>query len=151
MYTHLEDYVFNLYHNLSISHPEQLDIEEIASKLGINLYYSSSTYRYGNNIILQYDTKQKQWQLFGHEICHYLRHFGNQLTMKKSFKDLQEWQANHFAYHFCVPTFMLENIHTPTVTDIITIFNVEFDFALRRLEMYQSKLHLDGDSLCLGM
>ncbi|WP_176481824.1 ImmA/IrrE family metallo-endopeptidase [Paucisalibacillus globulus] len=140
MYTHIEDYIIELYKNLSINNPEQLEIGKIALSLGIKLHYGESTYRFGDNIIIQFTTKQRQWQLFGHEVCHYLRHYGNQLRMKDSFRDLQEWQANNFAYHFCIPTFMLDKLYIFTVTDIMNLFNVEFDFALRRLEMYQNKL-----------
>lgn len=141
MYTHIEDYIIELYNNMAISHPEQIEMEKIALNLGIKLHYGTSTYLFGDNIIIQYETRQRQWQLFGHEVCHYLRHYGNQLNMRESFKNLQEWQANYFAYHFCIPTFMLDKLYNYTVTDIMNLFNVEFDFALRRLEMYQNKLY----------
>ncbi|HLR71553.1 MAG TPA: ImmA/IrrE family metallo-endopeptidase [Pseudogracilibacillus sp.] len=78
--------------------------------------------------------------MFGHEVCHYLRHCGNQLKMHPLFLQLQESQANHFAYHFCVPTFMLQQLREVTIYDVMELFNVEFDFALRRLEMYRNNV-----------
>lgn len=144
MYTHIEDYIIELYKYMSISQPEQIDLELIADKLGINLKYHTTTFRFKNNIVLEYASKQKQWQLFGHEVCHYLRHHGNQLKMAESFKALQEYQANYFAYHFCIPTFMLDKFSKLSVTEIMCLFNVEFEFALRRLEMYQCKVMIGG-------
>lgn len=144
IYTHLESYIRDLYKMLSINDPRQLDIEKIASMLNINVYYGTSNYRVGNNVILKKSTKQREWQMFAHELCHCLRHVGNQLNMHYLFVDLQEYQADHFAYHFCVPTFMLANLREVSVDIITRLFNVEYDFALRRLEMYQSKILSKG-------
>ncbi|MFE0508100.1 ImmA/IrrE family metallo-endopeptidase [Peribacillus butanolivorans] len=41
-------------------------------------------------------------QEFAHELCHILRHDGNQIYMPKMFIKLQENQANYFTYHFCI-------------------------------------------------
>ena len=140
IYTHIENYIRDLYKMLSIDDPCQLEINRIAQNLKINVYYGKSNFRIGNNIILRKSSKQKEWQMFGHELCHCLRHVGNQLNMHYLFVDLQEYQADHFAYHFCVPTFMLQNIKGVDAYKIMNLFNVEYCFALRRLEMYQNKL-----------
>ena len=139
-YTHLEDYINELYKCLSIEKPHQLRIGIIANRLGLSVYYGNATFRYYDSIILKRSNRRKEWQLFGHEVGHYLRHHGNQLHISPLFVDLQENQANHFAYHFCVPTFMLEKLKGVTAHDVTRLFYVEFDFALRRLEMYESKI-----------
>lgn len=125
---------------MKISEPHQLSCAEIAQKLGIKLHYGCFSLRYANYIVLKKSTKQKEWQTFGHEVGHYLRHHGNQLNMHPLFADLQEYQANYFAYHFCVPTFMLDNLKEVNADVIARDFNVEFEFALRRIEIYQNKL-----------
>lgn len=127
---------------MSISQPEQIDIDHIAEKLKVNIYYADVSFRFRNNIFIQKSTKQREWQLFGHEIAHYLLHSGSQLNMYYLFRDLQEYQANHFAYHFCVPTFMLDNLKEVNTDVIMDNFNVEFEFALKRLDMYQWKVFL---------
>lgn len=127
---------------MSISHPEQLDIDHIAEKLKVNIYYADVSFRFEDNIFIQRSTKQKEWQMFGHEIAHYLFHSGSQLNMCYLFRDLQEHQANHFAYHFCVPTFMLDDLKEVNIYDVIDLFNVEYDFALKRIEMYERKMFL---------
>lgn len=138
--THLEDFIRNLYLKIGISKPSEIDINLIAQALGINLYYGNTTFIFGNNIVIKRSNKQQEWIDFAHELCHYLRHTGFQVAMHPMFIDLQEWQANHFAYHFCVPTFMLEDLEEITVYEIMNLFNVCYDFASKRIEMYQNKL-----------
>lgn len=140
MYTHLEDYITDLYKSLSISRPGQLNVNDLSNKLQINIYYSNVSFRIGHNIVIRKSNKRQEWQDFGHEVGHFLRHHGNQLQMHYLFRDLQEYQANYFAYHFCVPTFMLKEIERVTAYDIMNLFTVEYDFALRRIEMYERKM-----------
>ncbi|MGG3452037.1 ImmA/IrrE family metallo-endopeptidase [Domibacillus aminovorans] len=52
---------------------------------------------------------------------------------------MQEWQANSFALHFCIPTFMLGKLeltdHRQAAIAIIAqTFDVEYGFAEERLE-----------------
>src|SRR5690625_2399644 len=135
----IERDVYNLYKSIQISHPEQLKIQSIANKLRIKVLYGTVSFRFNNAIVLKKTSAHKEWQMFGHELCHVLRHVGNQLNMHHLFVQLQEWQADYFAYHFCVPTFMLLNLREVSVNVIANKFNVEYDFALRRFEMYQNK------------
>ncbi|GGN64602.1 ImmA/IrrE family metallo-endopeptidase [Oceanobacillus indicireducens] len=139
MYTHLEDYIRDLLKSISIQNPSDLNIENIANRMHLIVTYKKKAFRHDNEIVLQPGTKQQEWRLFAHELCHYLRHYGNQLLMHKLFIDLQEYQANYFTYHFCVPTFMLDQLKEVTVDVIMNLFNVEHEFAFRRLEMYHSK------------
>src|SRR5699024_4872986 len=82
---------------------------------------------------------QKQWQEFGHEMYHYFYDNTRYDLLKESYAVYGESKADYFAYHFCVPSFMLRKIKGVDVYDVMRLFNVEFDFALRRLEMYKSK------------
>lgn len=141
-YSHLEDYINQLYTYLSIYTPEQLNVADIAQKLGVKLLYSDFSLQYDNYIVLKRTSKQREWQEFGHEIGHYLFHAGNQFKMFYMLRDMQEWKADLFAYHFCIPTFMLEKLINTDVYEIMYLFNVEYHFALRRMEMYQNKLLL---------
>lgn len=140
MYTHLEDYIYSLLTSISITEPRDLTIENVTKKLKLTVVYRKKAFRVYDEIVLMHGTKQQEWHLFAHELCHHLRHYGSQLNMHHLFLDLQEYQANHFAYHFCVPTFMLEEMKDVTVYKIMYLFNVDFDFALKRLEMFQNKL-----------
>mgnify|MGYP001267555795 CR=1 FL=1 len=140
MNSHLEDYINCLFKHLSITEPHHLTIDNIAHKLGITVDYGNVAFRYSDVIVLKRTTNQREWQQFGHEVCHYLRHHGSQLEMAKTFMQLQEYQADHFAYHFCVPSFMLDKIENLSIYDIMNQFNVEYDFAIRRFDIYENKL-----------
>lgn len=140
----IERYIYELYKSIQISHPDQLKIQDIANKLGISVFYGSVNLRFNNVIVLKKSNPQIEWQNFGHELCHCLRHVGNQLNMHYLFVELQEYQANHFAYHFCVPTFMLQQLREVTIYEVMNLFNVEYDFAYTRLEMYQNKILSKG-------
>lgn len=111
----------------------------IAKLLGVVISYKKRSFRTDNEIVINKGTTRSEWMMFGHEICHYLRHVGIQLAMNRLFVDLQEYQADYFSYHFCVPTFMLDKLEIGCVEDIIKHFDVDYEFALRRLEMYENK------------
>ncbi|MFD2210677.1 ImmA/IrrE family metallo-endopeptidase [Virgibacillus halophilus] len=112
----------------------------IAKKLGVNITYDENKlFRLDNEVSLKKGSKVQEWIEFAHEVCHYLRHCGNQLNMHPLFRQLQEYQAEYFAYHFCVPTFMLDRLFNYTIRDIMNIFNVDYDFAVRRLEIYRNR------------
>lgn len=139
MYTHLEDYVNNLYKTIGIADPYELNMFMIAKRLGVEIIYSKATFRFGSIIALSYGSRQQHWQRFGHELSHYVGHVGHQLNMNYLFRELQEFQAKRFAYHFCVPTFMLDQLKGVNAYKIMNLFNVEYNFAFRRLEMYKNK------------
>lgn len=138
-YSHLEDYIREFYQSIEITKPEQLNCADIAQKTGVSLRFSKFSLRYKNYIIIKRSTKQKEWQDFGHEFGHYLWHEGNHLNMVPMFRDYQEWKADLFAYHFCVPTFMLQDVDK-SVENVMDTFSVEYKFAHRRLKMYHNKL-----------
>jgi len=146
LYTHLEDYIYDLLKVIKINEPKELTIDNVANKLDLTVTYRSKAFRFNDLIVLRPGTKQQEWQNFVHELSHYLRHVGNQLSMHYLFRDLQEDQSNHFSYHFCVPTFMLQELREVSVQAIMNLFNVEEGFAFRRLEMYQSKI-IDGRNI----
>ena len=139
MYTYLEEYIYGLFKLLKVKEPKELTIDNLSNKLGLTVVYKSKAFRFSNEIIIETSTDQKEWQQFAHEVGHNLRHVGIQLAMHPLFIDLQEYQANYFAYHFCVPTFMLERLREVNIHEVMNLFNVEYDFAARRLEIYQNK------------
>lgn len=144
MYTHLEDYIYKLYKSIGITNPTDLDMLQVAKDLNVEIVYKENAFRMNNEIILVRATKREEWMEFGHEICHFLRHCGNQLNMHPLFISLQEWQAENFMYHFCVPTFMLHALELPrnrkkAIWEIQKNFNVSYEFAEQRLEKFTQR------------
>ena len=149
--TNLEKEVQALYSSLNIINPSQLDFHLIANKLNLPLFIGkweskAMKYRGKHMIVLNENlSKSEQWEVFGHELCHILKHTGNQLVIPHSFRELQEAQANNFMFHFCVPTFMLLKINFPSYRNrgiklIADTFNVTIPFAQKRLERYENQI-----------
>lgn len=146
--TLLEDWIKEFYSRIGIYHPRQLDLHTVANRMGYSVVYQDMSSRfYEDQVII--DMKllpQEQWQEFAHEVCHLERHAGNQLVMPQPFVELQEYQANLFAYHFCVPSFMLLKLAIPesnkqAIYFLANTFNVTLDFAEYRLELFKNRIN----------
>ncbi|MCY8579327.1 ImmA/IrrE family metallo-endopeptidase [Bacillus haynesii] len=138
--THLEDWIEAFYKEMKISNPHELDLLDISHRLGLKVEFLNIGSRYYDGVIILDNriSPQEQWQDFGHELCHALRHEGNQLIMSPLFAELQEMQAKIFAYKFCVPLFMLKRLNylkTKAISEIATLFNVTNEFAHERINI----------------
>lgn len=149
-YSHLEDYVQQFYTHMGITDPTLLHFKEVAFRMGLKVFYwhdkSQALFINGRHYIFLNDRQspQQQWQDFCHELAHVLLHSGDQFRMYPLFREYQEYKANNFMYHACIPTFMLDELQlcdrTPkTVSRLQDLFNVEYDFALKRLTQYYNK------------
>ncbi|WP_431030016.1 ImmA/IrrE family metallo-endopeptidase [Lysinibacillus sp. LZ02] len=145
--TYTESYVKELYEKIGIFKPQQLDFQVIASRLGITTFYwkdPSQALFFNNRGYIMVDetlSPQQQWQDFTHELAHVLLHTGSQSRLPQTFIEYQEMKANHFMYHAAMPTFMLDQLGIRDLRDITirklqTLFNVEYDFAKKRLTNY---------------
>lgn len=149
--TLLEETIKDIYLDLKIYHPRQLDILEIADLLNIKVHFinlSSRTYK-GEIIIDSRLSPEEQWEDFAHELCHVLFQYGNQiLNINSLFLEYQEWKANNFALHFCVPTFMLQKSLLKhkiesipeAIPYIINNYNVTDKIALKKLIHFRNQL-----------
>lgn len=146
-YTHFEDYIKTFYERIGITKPQELKFQTIAERIGILVFYwpepSQALFNGGKGYICINEslTEQAQWQDFNHELAHILLHTGRQRKLPESFRTYQESKANNFMYHACVPTFMLDemDIFDLTVHSVYlvqTTFNVEHNFAVKRLTNY---------------
>lgn len=119
-------------------------IEDFSTMLNIKTYYYDESSE-ANNIggvyrifLNENQSKQVIWKDFAHELAHVLNHEGYQLSMHSPFREYQEWQAELFAYHFCIPTFLLNQMILPSlqceaVGLVANTFNVRPTFAQQRL------------------
>lgn len=146
-YLYIEDFVQELYQQIGIYTPEQLDYVGIAQHLSIAVYtwpQGSMALFHGKQsyIMLRASASPiQQWQDFCHELCHVLLHTGHQGNMAPLFREYQENKANNFMYHACMPTFMLDALHVRdympiTIRRLQQLFGVEYDFALKRITQY---------------
>src|SRR5690625_1159648 len=141
-----EMFIMNFYQSLNVHEPSSLSEAVIVEHLNIELIYwknTSAFTKYNSKCFMFINenlNKQQQWQEFGHEMSHYFFDQQDKKLMFSRFVDYCETKADYFAYHFCVPTFMLQKLKGVDVYDVMELFNVEFEFALRRLEMYRNNV-----------
>lgn len=148
--SHLEEYVKNVYCRLGMTSPQHIDMLRIARELDIWVHFEDTGSMMVKHdgmysiVLNQRQSAEEQWEDFAHELCHVLKHAGNHFHMNKLFRELQEFQANQFMYHFCVPTFMLLQMEFPqwrshAVSMIASAFRVTKKFAERRLELFEQR------------
>lgn len=145
--THTEDFIKELYNKIGITKPSLLKSQKIATPLNIQVFYWNRTSQAlfdGSQVFIFLNDQLPEpqlWQDFCHELGHVLLHTGHQDRMKKTWIEYLENKANNFMYHACVPSFMLDKMDpdTLTVQDVQQLFNVEYEFAMKRLTQYLSR------------
>ncbi|SDN50730.1 protein of unknown function [Fictibacillus solisalsi] len=150
--TLLEDWIKEFYLNIDVYYPHQLNLLDIAARLGISIHFEKFSSRvYNEEIIIDSRlSPEEQWEDFGHELCHLLRQEGNQLLlMRNQLLDIQEAKAENFALQFCTPTFMLIKNNVANYFNIqdgipfvVEKFNVTEAFAKKRLIHFRNQLQL---------
>lgn len=148
--TPLEQWIESLWRKAGILTPGQLTIDEVASRLNVWVHYlnqRSKALEYMGLRSILVDkrlSRAEQWEDFLHELCHVLRHAGNQTLMPQSFLESQEADANRFVLYASVPYFMLRHYPLPDRRSeaaelIVAHFGVTHTLAYQRLEQIQRR------------
>lgn len=150
--THLEEWVESLYQHNNIWSPQDLTIENLSAVLGIGVTFAPGIAdeaifdeEYAHIFINSHYPPQRRWEVFCHELCHPLRHMGNQLSLPDAFRKLQEMDAHAFQAYAAIPFYMVQNIQLPDdEAEIIELlvgeFGVTAGFAQRRWEQIQRRI-----------
>ncbi|MFD0825806.1 ImmA/IrrE family metallo-endopeptidase [Neobacillus sp. M.A.Huq-85] len=150
--TDTERKIEKMYRERSILTPSDLDIRNVASLFNMELSFSEGPQRAiwdeeFTVIFLNRDqAEEKQREVFFHELAHPLLHCGDQTKMSfKSFRELQENQANQFQLYAAIPFFMLKDLELPPyeyqmVQLIQNVFKVTGDLAKKRLEQIKRRI-----------
>ncbi|OUM86685.1 MAG: hypothetical protein BAA01_11820 [Bacillus thermozeamaize] len=152
--TPFEQYVDNLLFSVGVNRPDQLKIDVFALKFDVWVHYldmgSRAIERNGLKSIV-IDSRlgpREQWEDFLHELCHLLRHAGNQICMKKSFREKQEAEAKLFTMYAGLPISMLRQIEWPksnSDSEILELwtekFGITFRLAADRLQQIKRRIH----------
>lgn len=144
--THLEQFVEQLFIENDILAPKNITVDFIASRLGISIEFLgaeslSHETKAGKRIVFLDERKSalEQRQDFLHELCHLLRHVGNQSTLPSPFVQYQEEDAELFVLYTSLPFFMIEQLslspdHGQAVKQISFAFSTSIDMAKKRYE-----------------
>lgn len=146
--TTLEDWVTDFYSRLSIYRPEQIDIQLIASRYRI--YVHTKPMPSSHQIVGHYkgitldsrETEEVQREMFFHELCHILRHYGVQTMMPDAFRELQEWDARNFIRYAAIPQHMIRFINFDdhyVIDQMASLFKVTPQLCEERLNQINNR------------
>ncbi|QGQ95812.1 ImmA/IrrE family metallo-endopeptidase [Paenibacillus psychroresistens] len=148
--TDLEQWITLQYQQNGIHYASDLDIEKIASIFNTTVMTSKgpSHVQWDDEFcvifINGYHREETKREMFFHELCHPIRHEGNQNKMPTSFIELQEIQASIFQLYAAMPAYMLEefkNIQGPVHTKVLAEeFRLSEQFIIRRLEQINQRI-----------
>ncbi|WP_186328450.1 ImmA/IrrE family metallo-endopeptidase [Paenibacillus sp. 32O-W] len=140
----------NVHRVRGIQTPSQLNVFEIAYRLNAWLYFNdfpSKSIERNGLISISLDRRRsppEQWEDFLHELCHVLRHAGNQMQLPGAFVDYQEWDAECFVMYAAIPYSMYQKLILPNrESEAIDIVAREFGcthtLAERRLQQIRRR------------
>jgi len=91
----------------------------------------------------------EQREVFFHELCHLLRHCGNQYkNMPKAFRELQEWDAEHFTRYAAIPFHMLKYINWKSpllIKELVKTFCINEKICKYRVEhLYRNRKKMNN-------
>ncbi|WP_082927641.1 ImmA/IrrE family metallo-endopeptidase [Paenibacillus oryzisoli] len=149
--TPLEQWVEDLYQQHSITTPAQLTVTNLAAKLHIWVYtmdMNSMAIEKNGLFSINVDRRlsvKEQWEDFLHELCHVLRHSGNQMVMPDRYVDWQEQDASAFQLYAAIPMSMLKKLSLPQhknemVAFLSDEFQVSYRLANERIEQIQRRV-----------
>ncbi|WP_019636953.1 ImmA/IrrE family metallo-endopeptidase [Paenibacillus fonticola] len=147
--TSLEQWINSKYQNCGLLDVEQHDIERIAEVFDIELVYAACPSFSDNEervIFLNKHTDDVMARvIFFHELCHVLRHAGDQRSMPSLFKHAQEAEADQFVLYAAVPFYMFVKLPIPdrrneAIPYIADTFRIPLDLAEQRLDQIQRRV-----------
>jgi len=151
--TILEEWVEVQYHAHGIISPNDLTIDNVAKSFKAEVIYLPGAKEEAiwddeiAAIFLNPDKPHEEVrEAFFHELCHPLRHAGDQLMLPRIFRELQETQANQFQLYASMPFFMVKDIKLPPYKNeaiglLAQQFGVTPRLAKRRLEQIERRIY----------
>jgi Zn-dependent peptidase ImmA (M78 family) len=146
--TVLEQWINDQYRSNQILSADDLDISRIAAMFSVDLCFdicrSFSDNNEGVIILDKRESLIRSRMVFFHELCHVLRHVGDQRKMPELFRDAQEADANAFLLYASMPFYMIDKLNLPVhqndVIDFLaSTFDVPMKLAKERLEQIQRR------------
>ncbi|NWL89615.1 hypothetical protein DMN77_18875 [Paenibacillus sp. 79R4] len=130
--TILEEFLENTYSSAGITSPHQITVDELSMRLNVWVHYAEVGSRALEAVSGMYSMfinnqlPQDQQRLdFLHELCHLLRHAGNQITMPETFTQMQELEAEQFVIYAAMPISMISKLIIPSENNLATAFLAE--------------------------
>lgn len=159
--TPVEEWITDKYISNSICSPKDLDIHRIADMFGGEISYlrTKSHARWEDDgtgdFLISLDSRLDEPERrrdFFHELCHPLRHVGEQELLPQTLIDLQETQASVFQLYAAIPFFMVLELELPKFEREIShywahVFNVPESLASKRYHQIKRRIDLEKRDL----
>lgn len=147
--TALEMWIEELYIKHQIDSAELLNIDDMARRFNVWIYYqpirSKGLEVYPNMYTMNIDSRlspTKQWLDFLHELCHLLRHVGNQTKLPELLTKSQEEEAEQFVLYAAMPISMISKLHMPPQKDKAIEYLIRtFAIPKRMAELRLDQIH----------
>jgi Zn-dependent peptidase ImmA (M78 family) len=149
--TTLEEFLESTYAAAGIIYPHQITVKELARRLNIWVHYRPVSSRALEAAPGMYSMflddrlpPDRQRLEFLHELCHLLRHAGNQITLPESFTQMQENEAEHFVLYAAMPFSMIKRLELPdcssmAISFLAETFSVPMELAEHRMDQLQRR------------
>lgn len=149
--TALEIWIEELYSEHQIDSLELLNIDDMARRFNVWIHYkpikSKGVEFHSNMYTMIIDSRLSptlQWLAFLHELCHLLRHVGNQTKLPELFTKSQEDEAEQFVLYAAMPISIISKLHMPAQRDkaieyLSRTFAVPKKMAERRFDQIQRR------------
>ncbi|RAS75209.1 ImmA/IrrE family metallo-endopeptidase [Priestia endophytica] len=137
--SHMEEQISREYIKRGIIHPEDLTVSNIISRFELEIFHHSYvSFRIEENgchfIFMNTKLPMMEFKkVFFHELCHVIRHEGEQDHMPYPFKELQEWEADNFVKYAMIPYHMIHLTKDRPLPYIAELFDAPIDLCEERL------------------
>jgi Zn-dependent peptidase ImmA (M78 family) len=149
--TDLEKWINLRYKEAGIHYASDMDIDLIASIFSAEVMATKgpSSVHFNDSLCLiflnGYLNERQKREVFFHELCHPLLHFGNQRKMPQAFMELQEIQAFHFQLYAAMPWYMVDEFIKDVPDGILMKvmaeeFRLSEAFVQKRLQQIQHRI-----------
>ncbi|ASA23511.1 ImmA/IrrE family metallo-endopeptidase [Paenibacillus donghaensis] len=158
--TVLEKWTEDLYKRMHLNQPSQINISYISDRLNIWVHYldvrskciEASAGMYSMFIDNRLPSSLQRLE-FLHELCHLLRHAGEDTLMPERFTSSQEDESERFILYAAMPYSMISRMPLPelreeAIQQVAAEFQVPVELALQRIDQIQRRI-LQGQLLAV--
>lgn len=147
--SHLEQWINTQFLTHGIMNTTDHDIERIAEAFDVELVYdicpSFSDNEDGVIFLNKHADDVTARVIFFHELCHVLRHAGDQRVMSHLFKEAQELEADQFVLYAAIPFYLVAKLNVPdqrneAIPYLADQFHVPLHLAEQRLDQIQRRV-----------
>ncbi|OMD05721.1 ImmA/IrrE family metallo-endopeptidase [Paenibacillus sp. FSL R5-0636] len=147
--TPLEQWIEDRYQENGIFRPSDLTIEKVSRIFNTEvIYYEHTSFSDNEERIIflnKYEEENLLRKFFFHELCHVVRHSGDQRWMPSLFRDAQENEADFFSLYTSIPFYIFQSLPLPNnkneaIGFIAHEFKMPLEIAKKRFQQIEERI-----------